>query len=178
MFSELFDKDGGEGTQPQSGARSAPAADSRLVIRDERKTDKTLASDESPGIEFDKDYESEIYTLESRGRRGAVIARPVPLNSANPKLAHIDWYAFTVRPPQFKTHLWIMSELTRLFGFYVFTPRKTGLYGYKQSAVIEEGGLIAWGGQNQRHTVYVSLNAQGCSRITEWETMRTWCECH
>jgi phage replication initiation protein len=170
------DEPGGGATEPQAGA---PAPESRLVIRDERKTEnKSLVSDESPVTEFDKDYESEIYTLESLGRRGVIIAHPVSLDSANPKLAHIDWHAFTVRPPQFKTHLWIMSELTRLFGFDIFTPRKTGLYGYKESAIIEEGGLIAWGGQNQRGTVYVSLNGQGCSRITDWQKMRTWCECH
>lgn len=164
-------------TEPLHRAHGA-GAESRLVIRDERKPQKTLASDESPPAEFDKDYESEIYALERRGKRREIIAHPVPFGGANPRAAHIDWLAITVRPPQFKTHTWVMSELGRLFGFDRFTPRKTGLYGYKESAVIEEGGLLAWGGKNQRGTVYVSLNAQGCARITDWPAIRSWCECH
>jgi phage replication initiation protein len=71
-----------------------------------------------------------------------------------------------------------MGELGRLFGLDTFTPRATGLYGYKESAIIEEGGLMAWGGKNQRGTVYVSLNAQGCARVTDWGKLREWCECH
>lgn len=98
---------GETGEQPRSGAASAPQA-SRLVIRDERK-DKSLASDERSGGEIDTDYESEIYRLESRGGRGVIVAYPVPLESANPYIAHIDWCAFTVKPPQFKTHLWVIS---------------------------------------------------------------------
>ena len=124
------------------------------------------------------DYESEIYKAESRGGRGVFIGYPVAFDTANPRIAHIDWCAVTVKPPQFKTHLWVMRELGRLFGLDLFTPRGTGLYGYKFSAIIEEGGLMAWGGQNQRGTVYVSLNGQGCSRVTDWEKLREWCECH
>ncbi|MBX9812898.1 MAG: replication initiation factor domain-containing protein [Burkholderiales bacterium] len=71
-----------------------------------------------------------------------------------------------------------MAELARLFGFDIYTPRAAGLYGYKHSAIIEEGGLVAWGGKNQRGTVYVSLNGQGCGRIADWEKLRAWLECH
>ncbi|MGQ0750825.1 MAG: replication initiation factor domain-containing protein [Betaproteobacteria bacterium] len=166
------------GAQPRSGAPAAPAPESRLVIRDEREQgEESLASDESPS-QIDKDYESEIYRVESRGGRGVIVAYPVPLAAANPYCALIDWCAFTVRPSQFKTHHWVMRELARLFGFDKITPRATGLYGYKHSAIIEEGGLIAWGGKNQRNTVYVSLNGQGCARVSDWSQLRAWCECH
>ena len=154
---------------PRSGV-PAPLELSRLVIRDESTEGKTLASDERSSGAIDPDYESEIYRLESRGCRRVNIAYPVPLDSANPHLAHIDWCAYTLRPPQFKTHLWVMSELARLFGLDLITPRATGLYGYKHSAIIEDGGLIAWGGKHQKGTVYVSLNAQGCARVTDWAT--------
>lgn len=180
MFSEASNEHSGgaSGEQPRSGAASAPAA-SRGVIRDDRNpSGKPLASDESQAGAFDKDYEAEIYRLESRGGRGVIVAHPVPLESASPHLALIDWCAFTLKPPQFKTHSWVMAELARLFGLDVYTPRATGLYGYKQSALIEEGGLIAWGGKHQRGTVYVSLNGQGCARITDWPKLRAWLECH
>lgn len=166
------------GTAAAAGRSRAAARPPRRspVIRDERSSEDTLASDESPGAEVDADYESEIYKLESRGGRGVVVAYPVALNSPNPNIAHIDWCALTVKPPQFKTHLWVMRELGRLFGLDLFRPRATGLYGYKYSTIIEDGGLIAWGGKNQRGTVYVSLNGQGCSRVTDWGKLRAWCE--
>jgi phage replication initiation protein len=168
---------GAEGPTRERGG-TAPAPESRLVIRDEREEGKKpLVSDESP-TQIDKDYESEIYRIESRGGRGVIIAHPVPFDAANLHCAHIDWCAFTVKPPEFKTHHWVMRELARLFGFDRITPRATGLYGYKFSAIIEEGGLIAWGGKNQRNTVYVSLNGQGCARVSDWSKLRAWCECH
>lgn len=181
MFSEssIGQSGGGAGGEmPRSGAPVAPAPESRLVKRDERTDKKPLASDERLVGEIDPDYESEIYRMESRGGRGVIVAYPVPLEFANPYLAHIDWCAFTVKPPPFKTHNWVMAELARLFGLDVITPRATGLYGYKHSAIIEEGGLIAWGGEHQKGTVYVSLNAQGCARITIWEKLRAWFECY
>ena len=154
-------------------------AESRLVRRDERtRQGKPLASGESSVSDFVKDYDAEIYRLESRGGKGAVVGYPVPLESARANLAHIDWCAFTLRASGGRTERWVMSELQRLGGFEQFTPRKFGMYGYEASAIIEEGGLMAWGGKNQKGTVYVSLNAQGCARITDWEKLRAWCECH
>ena len=169
----------GRGGDPSRGGAAA-CGESRLVIRDERKDKKnSLVSDESkfPAV-VDEDYESEIYRIEARGLRGEIISYPKPYDAANPRMAHVDWCAFTLKPPQFKTPAWVMGELTRLLGFEGFTPRATGLYGYKESAIIEDGGLIAWGGQRQRGTVYVSINAQGCARIADWEKLRTWFECH
>lgn len=156
---------------------------SRIVITGRKNPPgETPNRDESPRLQFDKDYESEIYRLEKRvgmfgEGRGVIRAYPVPLDAANPNMAHVDWCAFTLKPPASKSHRWIMAELRQLFGFTEFTPRKTGLYGYKDSAVIEEGGLMAWGGKNQRGTVYVSLNGQGCSRIEDWQKLREWGEC-
>jgi len=149
---------------------------SRLVIRDESKQE-TLASNESAPAAIDRNYEPETFDVKW-GKRGAIVtALPVADKSITTRIAHIDWLAFTIKPESESVN-WLMSELKRLIGFDAFRLRKSGLYGYEQSADIEEGGLIAWGGNNQRGTVYVSLNAQGCARIQDWQVMREWLEMH
>ncbi len=153
--------------------------DSRLVIREERvPTGIPLVAPESLVADPFPDFEAEIYRLEARGERAELIAHPVPLNGANPSAAYIDWCAFTVPASQDFAFGWIAHELQETFGFGLIAKRKTGLYGYKESALIEDGGLVAWGGKNQRGTVYVSLNALGCSRIRSWSTIHDWCSKH
>ena len=147
-------------------AQAVPSTDgagaqSRLVIRDERlATAEPLTSLESPKpIGSAGHYDAETYSLERNGRNSLIVAHPVPLESAKVNIAHVDWCAFTLRPSENRSYRWIMSELRRLCGFERFIPRRTGLFGYQASAVIEEAGLIAWGGKHQRGSVYVSLDA-------------------
>src|SRR5208282_3273575 len=48
------------------------------------------------------------------------------------------------------------------------------LVGYQYSAIIEAGGLMAWGGKNQADTIYVSLNGHGCHCIQDFEKIADW----
>lgn len=154
----------------------AACAQSRLVIRDERTPQgETIARDESSSGEWLKDYQSETYKLQSRGGKGAVIAYPIPLDSANPRVAFIDWFAFTLKPPESQTYLWVQKQLSLLGGLSAFTPNKSGRFGYSHSASIDEAGVMAWGGRNQRGTVYVSLSGKGCARILDWQQLYEWC---
>lgn len=165
-----------------ANAKHAPDAarsDSRLVIRDERvPTGIPLVTPESLVTDLFPNFEAEIYRLEARGQRAELIAHPVPLAGANSNAAHIDWFACTVPASHDFAFGWIGQELQETFGFGSIAKRKTGLYGYKESALIEDGGLVAWGGKNQRGTVYVSLNGLGCSRIRSWATIHDWCVQH
>lgn len=161
-------------TERQHRARAVRVVP-RLVKRDERfPQGKTPPRDESLLGNLVYEFESEIFRLESRGGRLEIIAHPTSLESASPALALVDWCAFTVRPPEGKTYRWVLDELGQMLGFREITPRKSGLYGYSESAVIEDGGLAAWGGKKQRGTVYISLNGQGCSRIRDWAIVVEW----
>jgi phage replication initiation protein len=39
-------------------------------------------------------------------------------------------------------------------------------------------GLLAYGGEHQRGTVHLELNANGCARIKDWNALRVWCEAY
>lgn len=160
-------------------ATDAARSDSRLVIRDERcRPGVTPTAAESPVPDSFKDFEAELYRFEARGDSAELIAHPIPRIGTDGSVAHIDWLAFTVFAHEREAFAWIADELQEVFGFATITSRKTGLYGYTESAIIVDGGLVAWGGKNQRNTVYVSLNAVGCATITSWWSIHDWCLSH
>lgn len=61
-------------------------------------------------------------------------------------------------------------------------PTGKGWNGYKQRHNIHHTqadlGLIAHGGDSQRGSIHVELNAQACALIGDWEQVRQWGECH
>jgi DNA relaxase NicK len=90
-------------------------------------------------------------------------------------LAFIDWLSFTVMPPQGQELAWLVPQLRELFAIPGLTQRAAGLHGYTKSYDIDGNyGLVAYGGIQQRGTIYVSLNAQACTRVSDWEKVREW----
>lgn len=96
--------------------------------------------------------------------------------------AHIDWLAFTVRFTETKDLTWLAQSLRQFLPRIVLKPTGKGWFGYKERHTIthadHEGdfGLIAHGGENQRSTASIQLNAQACGLITDWQGFKTWCE--
>src|SRR5690606_4742145 len=39
-------------------------------------------------------------------------------------------------------------------------------------------GLLGYGGEHQRGTVHLELNAHGCARVRDWNAVRVWCEAY
>ena len=62
-------------------------------------------------------------------------------------------------------------------------PTGKGWNGYKERHTIEglgggNIGLLAFGGDSQRGSVHVELNAQGCALIFDWPALQIWGEQH
>lgn len=108
---------------------------------------------------------------------------PIEFDKNQPQpIAHIDWFAFTVKFDQFKNINWLAQELRQFIPLLVLTPTGKGWNGYKERHNITHAnhicdfGLIAHGGDNQRGTSSIQLNAQACALITDWQSLKTWCE--
>lgn len=98
--------------------------------------------------------------------------------------AHIDWLAFTLTPPldaQSNLVAWLLPQLFAVFGLPALTAQSTGKgwNGYTQRVNLganAEYGLIAYGGDKQRGTVHVELNASACAHALDWRTAQQWGE--
>ncbi len=108
-----------------------------------------------------------------------------PLNTSrllDGKNVLIDWFAFTVIPPEDEYLHWVVNELRQFIPDLAFIPTGKGWNGYKQRHNIQHGenaanlGLLAHGGSSQRGSVHVELNAQACALITDWQPLKAWGE--
>lgn len=133
------------------------------------------------GLNLIQTERAELY---SDGRRAHSILHPIPLESAPPHAAHIDWFAFTVTPPNDECMQWLVDHLRQFLPLCAVIPTGKGWNGYKQRHTITHGetltdlGLIAHGGEKQRGTIHVELNAQACALIQDWQRFRLWGEQH
>ena len=98
--------------------------------------------------------------------------------------AHIDWFAFTITPPDGESLLWVVGELRRFISNLAFIPTGRGWMGYKHRHDIQHTnnaadlGLIAHGGTSQRGSIHVELTAQACALIADWQPLKAWGEQH
>jgi phage replication initiation protein len=101
-----------------------------------------------------------------------------------PQAAHIDWLALTLTPPpeaQANPIAWLFPQMVELFGLVTLTLESTGKgwNGYTHRFNIGENaqyGLIAHGGDKQRNTVHLELNATACGLVPDWRTVQQWGE--
>lgn len=93
-------------------------------------------------------------------------------------LAHVDWLAFTITPPEGNPIPWLLPHLRALFGVSSVTSRGKGAFGYQQSFDLEGHGILALGGKGQKGTVYISLSGAGCAQVKNWESVQDWLEVH
>ena len=112
----------------------------------------------------------------------------VTRGESNPSnLAHIDWLAFTVHPAESRDWRWLRVALKDIFNIpaesWQGTTRKWSGYQHRVNLItsVHRGeslnlGLVAYGGDSQRGTMHVSLNAQACARITDWSLVMAWLE--
>jgi phage replication initiation protein len=89
-------------------------------------------------------------------------------------IAHIDWFACTFKPTS--------SEFFDVFAAVFrlprsdWKPRPGGWQGYEKRVDLGTFGLLAYGGDAQRGTAHLELNAHGCARIEDWNAVRLWCD--
>lgn len=86
---------------------------------------------------------------------------------------HIDWLAFRTHGEVPAAAQAVQRAYGSLAGSFSLKHRSRGWQGYQQSAdlLVAEMrvGLMAWGGENQRDWVHVSLTGQGCEWISDWD---------
>lgn len=98
--------------------------------------------------------------------------------------AHIDWLAFTLTPFEEISDepiSWLRDHLVTVFGLPAIQITSTGKgwNGYIHRFNIGENaeyGLIAYGGERQRGTLHVELNASACALVTDWSLIQQWGE--
>lgn len=98
----------------------------------------------------------------------------------SPQVAHIDWLGFTVQLSETRNMVWLINELRQFFPNITLKPTGKGWFGYDVRHDIQHLndnvnlGLIAHGGDSQRGTASIQLNAQGCSLIQDWQSLQLW----
>jgi len=90
--------------------------------------------------------------------------------------AHIDWFACTFLPGG--TNVATIIESVFLLPRADWKQREGGWQGYATRFDLGDSGLLAYGGEHQRGTVHLELNAHGCARIRDWNAVRVWCEAY
>ncbi len=92
---------------------------------------------------------------------------------SEPTTAHIDWFACSFQPDlDFREVVASVFNVPRM----LWARRKGGWQGYNTCFDLGPFGLLALGGENQRGTAHLSLNAHGCAGIHDWHAVRVWCE--
>jgi phage replication initiation protein len=96
------------------------------------------------------------------------------LQEPSAALAHIDWFAFTVTPPDGGDLLDLFPDLVKLFDLRDITSTGKGWSGYDERYNLGDAGLLAHGGHSQRGSIHVELNATGCARVADWGRVMEW----
>lgn len=84
----------------------------------------------------------------------------------------IDYLSFTIpngNPSE------ICKEVKSLLGVWERSEvRSGGMHGYVHAEHVGGFGIIAYGGDSQKGTVFVSINGQGCARIASFRFLADW----
>lgn len=101
---------------------------------------------------------------------------PVSPETPQGPMAHIDYFAFTVTPPEGKGLDWLFRQLVDLFNVREARPTGKGWMGYTTRHDLGGHGLLAHGGERQRGTIHVELTGAGCMHVPDWIKVMEWGE--
>lgn len=90
--------------------------------------------------------------------------------------AFVDWLAFTVWLPHGQPLQWLVDALETTFRVPCRDWQETGRgwNGYTHRVNLGEFGLLAHGGEMQKGSIHVELNARACRLIEDWNAVRLW----
>lgn len=93
-----------------------------------------------------------------------------------PNLAHVDWLAFTYSIKKTPHFTQLRIDLEKFFGVgsQAWIPNKSGWFGYKHRIDLGNLGLLAYGGQQQKDTIHIELNAHACAGVPDWHVAAQW----
>lgn len=95
--------------------------------------------------------------------------------------AFVDWLAFTLNPSPEQSLDWLFDALENVFG--VPNPQEwefsgKGWNGYTRRVDLGSFGLLAFGGEAQKNTFHVELNAHACAAVADWVGVHRWGQEH
>lgn len=91
--------------------------------------------------------------------------------------AVIDWFSFTFEGyPEIRIDQMVRIWLQEWMQMPICGEEGNGLHGFQHSVTwqtlrmgeVQPIAVLAWGGQNQRGKIYISINGSGCSLIKDW----------
>ncbi len=181
--------------QQEKGARStersaAPRGRTAHSAPSSSNTRETIGNSLNPhnvenGIEVWTADGTERGRITTDGKRSAITLIPIPLDSASPEVAHIDWLAFTFSPPESERDsiAQLLAQLAHLLSLSCIPAisKGKGWNGYSTRHDLSNGqevalGLIASGGERQRGTIHIELNAHACALVNNWQAFAEWGE--
>lgn len=167
-FPELGSAIGGDAPLAVRAADAQPLP--RVVTTGRKVVDQSHPLDEETG---------ERLRIVTFGEGRSKVERHLfPDPSASPGVAIVDALAFSVVPPEDKSYVWVLEQMSQFLDLGNVVPRR-GAFGFRYSAHFGDGaGMLAWGGDSQRGRVYFSLMGQGCSMVTDWSRLSTWLQQH
>jgi len=102
------------------------------------------------------------------------LPRPVTRGESHThSTALIDWFACTFVPGSGGLSV---IESVFLLPRSQWEQRAVGWQGYDTRIDLGGFGLLGYGGEYQRGTVHLELNAHGCARIQDWQAVQIWSE--
>lgn len=138
----------------------------------ETKSDSYTPHGVGIGLEVWAADGTERGTITTDGKRSTLTLTPVPLDSASPEVAHIDWLAFSFTPleNEHDSIAQLLAQLAPLLGLSCIpaVSKGRGWNGYTTRHDLTDGqdvplGLIASGGERQRGTIHVEFAYFGLS---------------
>lgn len=125
-----------------------------------------------------EDETERVTTRPGRNGEAVAVIHPIPNDQANPEIAHIDWLAFTLTPPDSCELDWLWPHLQCLFAIPQMTEivRMGKWNGYDTVFDLGGHGLLGIGGAHQRGTIHVSLTGTGCAHVPEWHPVESFLE--
>jgi DNA relaxase NicK len=91
----------------------------------------------------------------------------------------VDWLAFTLNPKPGQSLEWLFDALANVFGVpnpLDWVASAKGWNGYTKRVDLGSFGLLAFGGEAQKDTFHVELNAHACAAVSDWGSVRRWGE--
>lgn len=171
------------GCAPGARRSADHAAQSSYSNTRETKSDSFTPHSVGVGFEVWTADGTERGTITTNGKRSTLTLTPVPLDSASPEVAHIDWLAFSFTPVEDKCDsiAQLLAQLASLLGLPCIPAvcKGKGWNGYTTKHDLTDGqniplGLIASGGERQRGTIHVELNAHACALVQDWHGFKAW----
>lgn len=167
------------GAQRGRTARSAPSFSNTR----ETKSDSYTPHGVGIGLEGWTADGTERVKITTDGKRSTITLTPVPLDTASPEVAHIDWLALSFSPAKGEgdSIAQLLAQLAPLLGLPCIpaVSKGRGWNGYTTRHDLTNGqdvplGLIASGGERQRGTIHVELNAHACALVQNWHDFKAW----